>query len=392
MIAHRPFPQVVLCAALLSSGCSSRPLARPPVSAAPSVPAAVKEAPVVDSPVPGLPPEAVTDATLSYLEPDTAERCRWVQHTPPGEPRTVLILPVPCSQGIGLAWSPDGREALLSYWTVAESKQDTLFHLWRVDLTTLHQTALPVPTLGSLTRHGFDARGRVVVLTSDPFSEEEEGQDSENPSPHITRVTQGEGREQKDVLLFEGQPYALSEDGAPGLAHTLQYEEGAWKRIETASTYYDTDFALGVDALKMGPTLKPTLHSLNAEARGGPFVPVAKRAPVLRRLPRKASKDGLWHQCATPQGFLYVNRVGKGPRAFLEAPVYLQGAQGPERVPVPDVEDGEDILLSTRGELLLVLGGGEDTYHTRLWSLKARRPVASLEGKHDVVFWPRPAP
>jgi hypothetical protein len=87
---------IALAAGLLLAGCmkTQEPEPKPEAKAQAQAPA---PAPKPAAPAPAPPPSPVSDATLSYVEDLPDKRCRWVQHTPPGEPKTFLTLPTRCS-------------------------------------------------------------------------------------------------------------------------------------------------------------------------------------------------------------------------------------------------------------------------------------------------------
>ncbi|HEX8434264.1 hypothetical protein [Archangium sp.] len=363
-IAH-PLWHHALVAGLLLAGCKSNKTPEPapqPQAAATPAPATKPPAPA-PAPAPTVAP--VTDATLSYLEPSTDGKCRWVQHTPPGEPRTVFTLPSDCG-GVKLAWSKDGKEGLVY---LAGPSQGGKPQAWRVDLATGQGAPLSSPTLGTLGGLGFDAEGRPVALMEDP------------------REGQGEG-DQKQIV-FEGKSYPAALDGQPGLAHAFRLEGSTWKRFETKDTSYGWDYAAEIRALEAYDAIGPTPEKLEAESNEA-FKPVLEDAPELAALNavKQTSDEGNWKQLETAGGPLYVWESTDSELPYLSMPMRIQGAKG--LVPPEGLDVSGGISVATRGELVLVEGQASESQElARLWNAKTKKLVASLNGKKTVTFWPK---
>jgi hypothetical protein len=384
---------VCLAVALPLSGCT-------PPKTLPVVRVPARDEPLArPASPPPLPPEALGDATLSYLEALAPGQCRWVQHTPPDVPRPVLELPTGC-QRVHLAWSPDGLEALVHFTTPSRGDSRDTHHLWRVDLTTGRWSALPAPSLGAFTRHGFDPQGRPLALMEDALYQDEDGQlvpPADGSPPHVTLVIEERGDRRQRLALFEGRRYPLEDVGVAGLAHALRWEDGRWRRIETASSFYEVDHALGVYALKALADLGPTPEDMEDDAQGA-FEAMSERHPLLAQLPdelpvpasESETLEPYWQERKTPYGALYANLGGESELSFLTPPVFVQGTAGPEPLPLPGIADGTPINLFVRGELALVVDERGARSAARLWNLRTRRAVASVDGKTGLTFWPRP--
>lgn len=368
-----------LSAALLLAGCKSNTEqeSAPKTAATPASPAAKPAPPLA----PALAP--ITDATLSYLEAADG-KCKWIQHTPPGQPRTVITLPGGCA-GVMLAWSSDGKEGLVYLPKEAEAGRPPL---WRVDLASGKETPMALPTLGTFGRLGFDAQQRPVALMEDEIPDE-----TKLP-PHLKLVTtQKDGEEQKEIL-FEGQHYPVAPDGLPGLAHAFRWEGGAWKRFETKDTSYAWDLAADVRALQAYDAMGPTPEKLNAAADAA-FVPVPEDSPLLAKLAvlRQGSEEeedsGSWKQLGTSGGPLYAWEGGEGEFPVLSGPVYFQGDKGFTAIEGLAADDA--VTVTPRGEWVLLLGEGAKTRTALLWNAKTHMSALTLTGKAQLTFWPKPS-
>lgn len=363
-----------LVAALLLAGCKSNKDKEPvPQAAAPTAPATKPPAPApVQAPV--------SDATLSYLEPSADAKCRWVQHTPPAEPKVVFTLPSACGD-VGVAWKTEGQEALAYARRSGEGQKS---EAWRVDLATGTSTPVPLPTQGQFGTIGFDTQGRVVALMDDLY-------DEESAPAHLKMVTVGKGDDAKKQLVFEGQRYDAALDGVPGLAHAFRLEGGAWKRFETKSSSYDWDYAAGYRMLDAYDALAPTAEKLREGAREA-IKPVLEDSPAfaaLNALP-PPSEAGGWRWLETVGGPLYLWEDEGGELASLTGPVLIQGAEGPVEPEGLKVTGG--VSVDVRGELVL-LGSSDDAGRPQgwLWNARTKKVLASFSGKESVTFWPRPS-
>ncbi|WP_309891851.1 hypothetical protein [Archangium sp.] len=345
----------LLAAGLLLAGCKSNKEQQ----TAPSAPATKPAVPTAAT---------ITDATLSYLESAGEQKCRWVQHTPPGEPKALFTLPSHCDE-VKLAWSMDGKEGLAYLPGPTEGEAP---RAWRVELATGKGTALSRPPLGRVGAFGFDAKGHPLALMEDP------------------REPVGEG--DKREIQFEGKSYPAAMDGQPGLAHAFRLEGDSWKRFETKDTSFEWDYAAGVSALAAYDAMGPTPEKLSSSAMEA-FKPVPEGSPVLAELnaiQQASDETGSWKQVELPGGPLYVWEASDGELPYLSAPVRIQGAKGlaePEGLSVSG-----SLSLATRGEWVLVNSGGAETGPlARLWNAKTKKLVASLADKSTVTFWPKPS-
>jgi hypothetical protein len=377
-IAHHRWSHA-LVAGLLLAGCKSNKDKEPATQAQAAAPAAPATKPAAPAPAPV--PAPIADATLSYLEPSADEKCRWVQHTPPAEPKVVLTLPSACST-VGMAWRADGLEALAYAQRYGEGQKS---EAWRVDLATGTSTPVPLPTQGTFGTIGFDAKGSVVALMEDPYLEDA------GASASFKLETVGEGENAKRQLVFEGQRYDAAEDGLPGLTHAFRLEGGAWKRFETKSSSFEWDYAAGYRALDAYEALAPTVEKLGALAREA-VKPVPEKSAAfaaLSALP-PPSEGGGWQQLETVGGPLYAWEDESEEFASLSGPVLTQGEKGlvePEGVKVTGA-----LSVDVRGDLVL-LGSSDDTGRPLawLWNARTKKLFTSLSGKESLTFWPKPS-
>ncbi len=338
--------------------------------------------------------DAVPEATLSYLK-DVSGRCRWLQHTPPADPRTLATLPVACHQ-VRLAWSADGAQGLVHFKTEGLNGEE-MAHLWRVRLDARQHTVMTLPPQGDLARHGFDAEGRPLVFLEDPvdlFPEDENPPEQKGYAPYLKVVPRLEGTRMRGVIAFEGQDYPASDTGIPGLAHAFRWEEGGWTRIETRSTSYEEDAAPGVRALEALQSLGPSPEAMEDAARER-FTRVTDTEAVRAKLPspkHPAPSAPVWRRFDTAAGPLYLTQVQEGGITYDEGPVYTEGPKGLEPLPLQGARADSALTLFTRGSLVLVVGDNDQGTFLRLWDMKARRMLFALEGPEQASFWPLPVP
>jgi hypothetical protein len=372
-IAHHRWSHA-LAAGLLLAGCKSSKDSEP----APQ-PQATAPAPKPAAPAPAPTPAPVSDATLSYLEDSPDKKCRWVQHTPPGEPKTVFTLPIDCSSAGGMAWKADGSEALV--FSLGDKAQ-----VWRVDLATGKSTPLSLPTRGAFGTIGFDAQGRPVALMDELYLE---GTDT---PPTLKVVETGKGEDATKQFLFEGQRYDLALDGIPGLSHAFRLEAGgAWTRFETKSSSYEWDYAASYRVLDAFDAMAPTVEKLEAFARRE-VKPVPEDAPDFAALGavREPSDAGSWQQLETAAGPLYVWEDASGELPSLTGPVRIRGEKG--LVEPEGLSTNDELSVFVRGDLVLLTSTDDaGKLVARLWSAKTKKPVMSLTYKYLVTFWPKPS-
>ncbi|HYO59284.1 hypothetical protein [Archangium sp.] len=368
-----------LAAGLLLAGCKSDKDMEPAPKAQATAPA---PKPAALAPTPTLAP--VSDATLSYLENSPNKKCRWMQLTPPGEPRTVATLPIGCG-GLRLAWRPDGRQALAFYGHWSKHK------IWQVDLATGTSTAFSsLPSRGTLGTLGFDKQGRPVALMEERYYEE----GADTPSS-LKMVETGTGEDKKEQLLFEGKRYDLDldPDGEPGLAHAFRLEnDGTWTRFETKSASYDVPYSSGYDVLGAIHALAPTSARPPGSVQKA-LEDVPEDSPDFAALSavREPSDIGGWKQLKTAAGPLYLylwNDPSQDPPQHTGL-VRIRGEEG--LVEPEGLSFSDELRVSMRGALVLLESRDDSGKRVaRLWNAKTKKLVASLNDKQVVTFWPKP--
>lgn len=322
----------------------------------------------------------MSDATLSYLESSPDKQCRWMQLTPPGEPRTVVTLPADCFR-LSLAWRPDGRQALVTH------RQGNKHEIWQVDLETGTYTVFSsLPSRGVFRGIGFDVQGRPVAVMHERYVE---GEDT--PSRAIDIVETVTGEETRRQLLFEGQVLDMAEEGEPVLIHFFRQEkDGTWKRFRTKSTCYD---AMECTGIREDAHAEPIFHEPPGSAREA-LGDVPQDAPdfaalsAVREPVDPGSWKGSWKQLETAAGPLYLYHWEEYGNGGDPAPspglVRIRGDGG---LVEPEGLSFRGPLSATRRGDLVLLGSVGDS---RLWNAKTKKLVASLNGKLAVFFWPKP--
>jgi hypothetical protein len=337
----------------------------------------------------------VSDATLSYLEDSPDKKCRWVQHTPPAEPKTVFSFAIDCSS-VSLAWSADGGEALVfSGANGGEPKPQ----VWRVDLATGKGTPLAsLPSRGEFGTIGFDAQSRPVALMNELYME---GTDT---PPTLKVEETGTGEDAKKQFVFEGQRYDLALDGIPGLSHAFRLEGGKWTRFETKSSSYEWDYAASYRALDAFDAMAPTAEKLQDHARElAKDVPEDSPDSAALRAARGSSGTnseaegetetdtaGSWKQLETAAGPLYLWEDYGYELPQLSGPVRIRGDKG--LVEPAGLAINGALSVDVRGELVLLAYTEESGKPVaRLWNAKTKALVVSLFNKNLVTFWPKPS-
>ncbi|RJS24908.1 hypothetical protein DRW03_07170 [Corallococcus sp. H22C18031201] len=170
------------------------------------------------------------EATLSLLEP-TARGCDWVRvDARTSERRILTTLEVDC-QGGTTALSKDGLRGALRFWrggvsapvlgrpTFPEKFPSPAFkdRLFEVETATGAHQELPLPPIGELIEFGYDASQRLLGLT-------------------VQRVTPEQ--EHAGFAEVEGQRIVFDSEapGHPLLAHAFVFRDKAWVRLTTEAT------------------------------------------------------------------------------------------------------------------------------------------------------------
>ncbi len=324
---------------------------------------------------PTAPAPALTDATLSLLEPG-AEGCEWVQLEPLAPARRVLArMAVEC-QGGGTALSRDGKRGAARFWrggvsaptvgkpTFPESLPSPAFRdrLFLVEVASGSAEELPLPPLGELVEFGFDAGGRLLGLS-------------------LQAVTAAQVR--AGVAVVEGSELRLDVWGKarPLLAHAFAWEEGKWTRLDSRAS---TDVS-GTRVL----ALRKTLGERSSRTHDPRFTPgEVEDDAVLDQLYALSPEqpDGEWTQHKLGKHTLAVWSMPFGDEMLATG--LLRRVERSRVLALPGYPFRENDLVSFqgRGSFLLVAladSGG----HPRLY--RAGKLVWSSEGARAVTLWPK---
>ncbi|WP_233262211.1 hypothetical protein [Vitiosangium sp. GDMCC 1.1324] len=321
------------------------------------------------------PAPPVTDASLSLLEP-SGDGCEWARFEPLSSARQVLAkLAVDC-QGGATALSRDGKRGAVRFWrggvsapvvgrpTYPEKFPSSAFRdrLFLVDLVTGGVEELPLPSSGELIEFGFDAGGRLLGLSI------------QKPTPEQERA--GAVEVDGTRILFD-----LDSRGHPLLAHAFTWQGGAWTRLDVKAT--NESSGTGVLALRkelgerasrsLDPRISPEeieddavldqLYAFTPEQPDGEWV----------RLERGGNTLALW---GTP--------FGDG----LLATGLLRRVEKRKAIPLPGFTYRANDLISiqSRGPFLL-MSLADSGGHPRMY--RGRKLVWSSETARAVTFWPK---
>jgi hypothetical protein len=322
------------------------------------------------------PVPAVTESTLSLLEP-ASDGCEWAQVDALTSARRVIVkLAVDC-QGASTALSRDGKQGVARFWrggvsqpvvgkpTFPEKFPSPAFRdrLFLVDMATGGAEELPLPGSGELIEFGFDTQGRLLGLTV------------QKPTPEQERMGAAE---------VDGNTIRFRLDGTrrrPLLAHAFVWRDGAWTRLDVKAS----DEASGTGLLpirkelgerssrvldpRFAPreleddTLLDQLYALTPEQPDGEWAAMVRGGYTL----------AVW---GTPFGEELLatgllRRVDKG-KAFA--------------LPGHTFRENDLISIQARGQLLLISladSGG----HPRMY--RGKKLVWSSENARAVTFWPK---
>jgi hypothetical protein len=361
----RPFGlPSLLAASLLVSACKSKPQEPAPAPAAPAPASTGASRPAEWPPV--------ADDTLSFAQ-QTGGTCRWVRlDAGSGTRREVFTFEGGC-EFAQFAWSHDGRQG-----AVLQSFEDARPpRAWTVDFLSSQGTALALPEVGRATELGFDAEGRPVALVAHPAPErvEEEGRTS---------------------FVFEGGKYPVElQEGDFGLAHAYRREGSAWKRVQTQVTSFGGDLARETRVLELAKRLGPhTKLDANAGPRSESVSPEEQEAldATAPRQPELVGPRGediapsnVWVRLSLPGGPVYLKEE---QTELLSQSLPLRWRVGgklvePEKLALPA---DASISLASQGPMLLVTSDKA----VRLYDVKQKKHLLSLEGASAPRFWPRP--
>jgi hypothetical protein len=356
----------LLAASLVVSACKSK-------SQDPSPAPAPAASTVTPGSKPAEPPP-VTDDTLSFAQPE-GDKCNWGRlEASRGTGRNIFTFEGGCELA-QFAWSPEGSKG-----AVLQSFEDQRTpRAWTVDLVTGQGTALPLPEVGRTTELGFDPEGRPVALVA------------HYASPHMKAPERVE-KDGQSAFVFEGKQYPIDREGEIGLAHAYRREGDTWKRVETRVTDYGADSAEETRVLdlakKLGPNTKlASKEGLRPESVS-PEEQTALDASAEAELIGPRGEDLLegsnWVRSLLPGGPIYYRAE---PVEVPNASPPMRWNVGgklvePEKLTLPT---DASLSLESRGNVLLVIADKA----VRLYDVKQKKHLLSLDGVFHPSFWPR---
>lgn len=321
------------------------------------------------------PAPRVTETTLSLLEP-AGEGCEWAQLDALSATRRVIAkLAVDC-QGAATALSRDGKRGVARFWrggvsapvvgrpTFPEKFPSPAFRdrLFLVDMVTGGAEEIPLPPSGELIEFGFDAGGRLLGLSI------------QKPTPDQERA----GAVEVDGTMIR---LDLGGKGRPLLAHAFAWQGGTWTRLDVKAT--NERSGTGVLELRKGlgerssRTLDPrfTPEEIEDDALLDQLYELTPEQP-----------DGEWARFERGGHTLAIWGTPFGDE--LLATGLLRRVEKGKAVALPNLPYRANDLVSiqSRGPFLLVSladSGG----HARMY--RGRKLVWSSEGARAVTFWPR---
>ncbi|MFB1483403.1 hypothetical protein [Corallococcus sp. RDP092CA] len=321
-----------------------------------------EDSPATPRAAPQAAPVKVAPYSLSVLQDAAPSGCTWLRLESDGRRRVLVTVDAAC-EGLQLAWSPDGKHAVVR--DPAGSARGP-GRVWRVDLTSGQGAAQLLPEEGLTGAVGFDSVGRLVALTT-----------------HTGALVRRD-----DDFLFEGRRIPIPELAeGPGLAHAYRLEAGAWKRIETVATRTDADavFALATTEMLASSTVAGDPDALVAQALDEDSQDAARLDAVVPR--RGHDVFGGWARVESRGGPLFAWRT-VGEQTALMMPVRWELEDGhlaePEGLALPAQSP---VRVLARGDLLLLAGETQ----ARVYDAGTRRLAATFDGLRAARFWPEPA-
>ena len=314
----------------------------------------------------------VSETTVSLFEAPRPGHCTWLRLDPVQGRRDVIAeFELPCT-GAGVAWSPDGTQAIVDFpggWTDREGHRR---HAWIVDLPargTPSMEPLTIPNAGLLDLLAFDADGAPIAL----FLE------STDRTPAVA-----------DELVFEGRAYAVPDSpGIPLLAHAYRRESGHWRRIETVATTAEACDAPGTawldaaSADRQGPT---TLRLLDpAAGHHASIEPIS--ADLFDQLGSYERIDAeavyAWMRLNTDRNMVLGVEASAG-YAWLTTPILLVDDDGVQEL--DGVAENAILAAASRGRWLL-LSEAVSGARPILYDLDGRILWRSTDAV-SATFWP----
>jgi hypothetical protein len=357
----------LFAATLLVSACKSKSQDAAPAPVPPSATAAPAGKPAE------VPP--VTDDTLSFAQPEGG-KCKWVRlEAGRGARRDIFTFEGGCEHA-QFAWSPDGRKGAV----LLGSEDQRPPRAWTVDFATGQGTALPLPEVGRTTELGFDVEGRPVALVA------------HHASPHMKPPERAE-KDGESVFVFEGKQYPSNASTEAGLAHAYRREGDTWKHVETQATEFGSDSSEGTQVLdlakKLGPNTKLApkdgLPQEGVSEEEQTALNEAAEAELMGPRSEDLREGTSWTQSRLPGGPIYYRT--EESEVINASPPMRWNVGGtfvePEKLSLPG---DAPLSLENRGSVLLITTARS----VRLYDVKKKKQLLSLEGVSLPFFWPRP--
>lgn len=324
------------------------------------------------------PAVATTDATLSLLEPVEGQ-CEWVRVEPESSARQVLARLAADCQGGSTALSRDGKRGAVRFWRGAVSmpvvgkptfpepfpSQAFRDRLFLVELATGAVEELPLPPAGELIEYGFDAGGRLLGLSIQGLSPEQER----------ARVVEIDG-----VVV----PFTLSGRGRPFVAHAFAFLGGKWLRLESKGSSETAGTAALKHRKELGErsnrALDPRFEALEIEDD-------AVLDALYELTPEQP--EGEWAEFRSGTHTLAIWGTPFGSDMLATGLVRRLEKGKLVALPSYPFQPNDAISVRTRGPFLLV-SLADSGAHARMY--RGKKLVWSSETARAVTLWPKLSP
>lgn len=325
---------------------------------------------------------------VTFLETQAAGRYDWVTFNPASKQRRVLVSFAGNGKRARLAWSRDGKRALVTEGLpygednliMTEGRRPGRIRIWEVTLATkrkqLYEFVEPPKTM--VQDVAYDPAGRITAIALQ----------------EALSLTASSGT----FIRFEGKRYDVDHgaEGQPALAHAYRMTAPSrWTRTETTATTTNTHFAAGVRELATEKQLAPRSYHLAASPPDGVAV---TETPVLQELgrlfpDRNSGRNGGWAAFKTTGGPVLIWHAFHEyliPTGLVAFPTRTRVEPAPQtgfRYVAPPKGYDPWACLHIRGTYLLISTWrmGE---HPRLYDVRSRKLVMASDQASAAVFWP----
>jgi len=318
---------------------------------------------------------SASEPLLSLLEP-SGEGCEWVRFQPLTQARQVLARLAAGCQGGATALSHDGQRGAVRFWrggvsapvvgrpTFPEPFPSPAFRdrLFLVEVGTGTAQELALPGAGELIEFGFDATGRLLGLTLQRLTPEQE---------------------RAGGVEFDGTRISFDVDGRgrPLLAHAFVWRDGVWSRQDVKATTEVTGTRVLALRATLGERSSRTLdprfepQEIESDALLDQLHPLTPEQP-----------DGEWSLLVNGGTTLAIWGVPYGEEALATG--LLRKVERGKALALPgfDYRANDLTRLQTRGAFLL-LSLADSGGHPRLY--RGRKLIWRSESARAVTLWPR---